>query len=54
MSKLKDTDIGEGDVSDWMAEIYDAKIKKATAELEEKVSNYIKLNAPSTVQNLDE
>lgn len=38
MSQLKDADIGEGDVTDWMADIYKAKMRKATAELEEKVS----------------
>lgn len=53
MSQLKDTDVGAGDMSDWMAAIYDAKMKKAAAELEEKVSDFFKYDAPSIVQNLD-
>ncbi|XP_056690623.1 uncharacterized protein [Spinacia oleracea] len=43
MSKLKDADIGEGDVTDWMADIYEAKMKKAKAELEEKQAKEAKL-----------
>ena len=38
MSKLSAADIGKGDMTDWMADIYEAKMQKAKAELEEKVS----------------
>ncbi|XP_056698996.1 uncharacterized protein [Spinacia oleracea] len=36
MSKLSAADIGKGDMTDWMADIYEAKMQKAKAELEEK------------------
>ncbi|XP_056694812.1 uncharacterized protein [Spinacia oleracea] len=36
MSKLSAADTGKGDMTDWMADIYEAKMQKAKAELEEK------------------
>ncbi|XP_056689113.1 uncharacterized protein [Spinacia oleracea] len=37
MSKLSEADKGKGDMTDWMADIYEAKMKKAKAKLEEKL-----------------